>query len=179
MVSPQRAHDSLTKDYSMSKFEVFVITAEGPKPKRLQLEPEATCADLIAVAHLNGGAKAPEEIFLFLEDEDEPLPHSHKLRECKLPAKPFLHCHRCRHVAVTVYYNGAKEKRFAPSATVSKVLKWSVKEFGLTGQDAEDKVLRVDAKSQPLEPEVHIGSLAKHTTCSLNLYLTPLVLVEG
>ena len=84
----------------MSKFEVFVITSEGTKPKRLQLDPEATGADLIAAAQPNGGAKGTEEIFLFLEDEDEPLPHSHKLRECRLPAKPFLHCHRCRHVAI-------------------------------------------------------------------------------
>jgi hypothetical protein len=164
----------------VKKLEIFVITAEGPTPKRLELEAEATVADLIKSAHGNGEIKMLEEVMVFVEDEDEPLDHSRKLGDCGFREKPFIHCHRCRHIAVTVNYNGTlKEKKFSPSATVAKVLKWAVKEFGLKGQDAEDKVLRIDAQSQPLEPETHVGSLAKHSVCSLNLFLTPAVLVNG
>lgn len=164
----------------MKKLEIFVITAEGASPKRLQLEAEATVADLIKSTHGNGEIKMLEEVMVFVEDEDEPLDHSRKLGDCGLSGRPFLHCHRCRHIAVTVNYNGTlKEKKFAPSATVAKVLKWALKEFGLKGQDAEDKVLRIDAQSQPLEPETHVGSLVKHSMCSLNLFLTPSVLVNG
>lgn len=164
----------------MKKLEIFVITAKGPTPKRLQLDAEATVADLVKFAHGNGEIKTLGEVMVFVEDEDEPLDHSRKLVDCGLSERSFIHCHRCRHIAVTVNYNGTlKEKKFAPSVTVAKVLKWALKEFGLKGQDAEDKVLRIDAQSQPLEPETHVGSLAKHSECSLNLFLTPLVLVNG
>ena len=163
----------------MKTIEVFAYATGGLAPKRLQLDAEATVADLLKAVHPNGEIKPGEEILVFLEDEDEPLHHSRKLGECGAGAgRAFFHCHRCRHISVTVNYNGAKEKNFAPSATVARVLKWALKEFGLKGQDAEDKVLRADAKGQPLEPETHIGTLVSHT-CSLTLYLTPLVLVEG
>jgi hypothetical protein len=162
----------------VNKLEIFVCTAGGPTPKRLQLDSEGTVADLLKAALPDGEIKPGEEILVFLEDQDEPLHHSRKLGECGIGEKTFLHCHRCRHVSVTVNYNGAKEKKFPPSATVARVLRWALNEFGLKGQDAEDKVLRADAKGQPLEPDTHIGSLVTHS-CSLTLYLTPLVLVEG
>lgn len=177
--APKRAvRNKITKIGKMKTIEIFVTTVGAAAPKRLQLELEATVADLLKAAHANGEIEPGGEMLVFLEDEDEPLHHSRKLGDCAVQERAFIHCHKCRHISVTVNYNGTKEKKFAPSATVGRVLKWALKEFGLSGQDAEDKVLRTDAKGQPLEPGTHIGTLVARS-CSLALYLTPLVLVEG
>lgn len=161
----------------MRTFDIFVYTASGPAPRRLQLNADATVDELLKAAGTNGD---PGEELAFLENGDEPLDPSKKLVDCGIKEKSIVHCHRCRHVLVTVNYNGVtKQNQFPPSATVARVQKWAVKEFGLKGQDAEDKVLRTDANAQPLEPDTHIGSLTPPAVCSLSLYLTPLVLVEG
>jgi len=161
----------------MRTIDIFVYTASGVAPRRLQLDADATVDELLKAAKTNGD---PGDELAFLEDSDEPLDRTKKLVDCGIKEKSVVHCHRCRHVLVTVNYNGVtKQNRFPPSATVARVQKWAVKEFGLKGQDAEDKVLRTDANAQPLEPDTHIGTLTPASVCALNLYLTPLVLVEG
>src|SRR5579862_808629 len=102
----------------MKKREIFVFTAAGTAPKRLQLDLEASMADLLKAANPNGEPNQ-EEILVFLEDQDEPIDHSRKLKECGVGEKAFFHCHRCRHIAVTVNYNGTKERKFPPSGTVA------------------------------------------------------------
>lgn len=141
------------------------------------MSADSTVDELLKAAKTNGD---PGDELAFLEDSDEPLDRTKKLVDCGIKEKSIVHCHRCQHVMVTVNYNGTtKQNQFPPSATVARVQKWAVKEFGLKGQDAEDKVLRTDANAQPLEPDTHIGTLTPASVCSLNLYLTPLVLVEG
>ena len=167
---------AVTNKTNMKKLEIFAYTAAGVTPKRLQLDAEATVEDLLNAVKSNG--ELGDEL-VFLENEEEPLDRKSKLADCGIKEKSFIHCHRCRQVLVTVNYNGTQQKKFAPSATVARVLRWAIKEFNLKGQDAEDKVLRTSANGQPLDPDTHIGSLTQPGVCSLNLYLTPLVLVEG
>jgi len=96
-------------------------------------------------------------------------------------SKSHLHCHRCKKVHVKVNYNGQEiEKKFPPSKTVGKIFKWTIKEFGITEEDAADLVLRLGgANGQILDNTEHIGSFVTYPNCEVTLFLTPKVLIQG
>lgn len=163
-----------------SEFELYIHGPGTTDEKLVAISGDATVLDLIEAAKRAGVADHPE-LILLIEDEDEPLPLDARLCDCGVKHKGHLSCHTCRKIEVTVHFNGqAAQRKFAPGRKVKGVLKWALSEFGLGGVDAENKELRLGgADGLILQSQQHIGSFAGHPGCSLELYLTGIVEVQG
>ena len=160
----------------MKEIELYIHTAEHCNPKLIKIDEDATIEELLK-------RLAPDvhgELHLTIEGEEEPHERHRKLHECGIKHRKHVQCHRCRKIAVTVFYNGEQSLSFAPSATIEKVLHWVLQAFGLKGADALDKVLRLtDAPDEVLPESAHIGSYVKPPTCEVRLNLTGKVEVNG
>lgn len=152
------------------EIEIYVHTDGHHDPKLVKIQDDATVEDLLK-------SIAPEghhEFHLVIEDEEDAKEHHHRLCDCGIRHRQHVHCHRCRHVQVTVSFNGVDhDHQFTPAATIARVLEWALKKFKLTGQDAARKVLRItDRPNDTLPMEAHIGSYAKAPNCGVHLSLT-------
>jgi hypothetical protein len=162
------------------KIELYIHGPGTAEEKLVAISGEATVLDLIEAAKGAGVADGPE-LILVIEDEDDPLPMDARLCDCGVKHKGHLSCHTCRKVEVTVHFNGQEaQRKFAPGRKVKGVLKWALSEFRLAGVDAENKELRLGgAEGLILQSQQHIGSFAARPGCSLELYLTGIVEVQG
>lgn len=152
----------------------------------LTAKPDDTLA--VVVAQLNPTDGAGGELLVFLEDVDGPL-HVDALVEELLPLSadddvcgPLrLHVTRCRHIEVTVRFNGENAaRRFPPSATVERVRRWAARRaFHLSPRDAAEHVLQIQGTTMRPDRDVHIGTLAKGEICAVAFDLVPCKRVEG
>jgi hypothetical protein len=162
--------------------ELFVHTQNGVDPKLIKVSEESTVTEVLEIIVAAGGhgGKVEEEILVFTEDCDEPIEHHRKLSECEIRHRHHIHCHRCRKVEVSVFYNAEHRKAFSPGTTVKRVLEWAVKAFKLSPTDAADKILVLKGNpSEELPTDAHIGSFAAPHHCSVELCLTAPVEVQG
>jgi len=162
--------------------ELYVHAQNGADPKLVKASEESTITELLQIIATTGdlGGKVDEEIFVFTEDSDEPVEHHRKLSECEIRHRHHIHCHRCRKVQVSVFYNGEHHETFGPATTVKRVLKWAIKAFKLSPTDAADKILVLKGHgSEELPLDAHIGSFAQPHHCSVELSLTAPVEVQG
>ena len=85
------------------------------------------------------------DTLVFLEDRETPLDNHIVIFELVQSASANLHLHRCRHVEVTVRFNGKPATRkFPPSATIAHTKQWAaVKEFGMTEEEAGEHLLQI------------------------------------
>ena len=92
-----------------------------------------------------------------------------------------LHVTRCRHIEVTVRFNGEDAaRRFPPSATVERVRRWAARRaFHLSPRDAAEHVLQIQGTTIRPDRDVHIGTLTKGETCAVAFDLVPCKRVEG
>ena len=158
------------------EIEIYVHTSDHHEPKLVKISEESTVEDLLKVIAPEGHS----EVFLIVEGEDEPKEHHHKLSHCGIKHRRHVHCHRCRKIEVSVYFNREIKGQFSPSATIAQILKWALGKFELTGADATDKSLRLTEKpNEPLAETTHIGSLAKHPHCSVHLNLADSIKTNG
>ena len=159
--------------------ELYIHGAGTTEEKLVSVPEDATVKELIDVVKRVGFPDDPN-LVLLIEDEDEPLELSARLRDCGVKNKHHLSCHTCRKIAVTVSFNGVlNERKFPPSRKVKGVLKWALSELGLTGADAENKELRIGGVDGiVLQSQQHIGSFVKGS-CDLHLFLTAVVEVNG
>lgn len=156
------------------------LSGEG-NPTPVSVPHSTSPAALFAAAKQAGiiptDAKVADTL-LFLGDENEPVT-AERLKAAKERLR--IHCHRCRKIAVTVVFNlDKRSKEFQPGTDVQKVLKWALKEFKLTGADADNKELRDGgAAGQVLKEEAAIGSYAHYPKCEVTAYLVDIVQVQG
>ena len=118
---------------------------------------------------------------LFIEDEDEPVDETCLIIDRATEKGLKVHCHRCRHVEVTVTF-GRKvaEKRFSPSATVARVKRWAAeREFGMTPEEAGEHVLQIAGTPDRPAPGTHIGALTDGKVCGLAFDLVPDERING
>lgn len=145
----------------------------------IELEPDATFAILKArLAEKHG---VPHDALLFLEEEDEPLDETILVKDRATPKGLKVHIHRCRHVEVTVTFNGETvERRFSPSATVAHVKHWAAEhKFGMSKEDAGEHVLQIAGTHDRPAPGTHIGALTDGKVCGLAFDLVPDERVNG
>jgi hypothetical protein len=166
----------------MKKIELYVHSFNGVDPKLVTASEESTITELLEIIVASGGldGKVDEEILIFTEDCDEPVERHRKLSECEIRHRHHVHCHRCRKVQVSAFYNGEHHETFGPATTVKRVLKWAVSAFKLSPADAADKILVLkghDTEELPLD--AHIGSFTQPHHCSVELCLTAPVEVQG
>jgi hypothetical protein len=122
-----------------------------------------------------------EDIIIFLEDEDEPADEKKRVHHCAGPAGVKVHVHRCRHIAVSVTFNGETvTHKFPPSATIARVKKWAAEhKFGMTAEEAGEHVLQLKGTKDRPSASTHIGALVTHHKCELAFDLVPDERVQG
>ena len=162
------------------EIEIYLHVPGRTEEKIVRVPSISTVHDLMEAARRAGLAIGPETR-ISIEDEEEPLKGDTPLSDRGVKHKHHLHCHTCDKITVLIHFNGVpKEHRFAPGKKVKKVLNWAVEAFGLSGVDAENKELRQGTdEGNILQSLHHIGSYVKPGHCSLDLYLTPIVEVQG
>lgn len=155
-----------------------------------QIEGRREIQHLEAPAEHNFGAvkalliekhSLPAEMFLFLEDADEPVDELIVVHERMGSHGVKAHLHRCRHVKVSVIFNGETvEHRFGPSATVAWIKRWAAEDkFGMTPEEAGEHVLQIAGTHDRPAPSTHIGALTACPHCQVIFDLVPDQRVNG
>jgi hypothetical protein len=164
----------------MDKFQIYVHGENARDPKLIELEENASIKDILKKYHQEfPDAGSPDEIEIFLEDDDAPIQKHHCTEEAGIKKRSHIHCHRCKKVVVTIVYNGDdKSFHFAPSATAKKILKKAIGAFNIHEEDANDYLLKLDDKTI-LQPSDHIGSFSVFPKCDVKLFLTPTKPIQG
>jgi hypothetical protein len=151
----------------------------------LEAKPDDTLANTVSKIDLPG---EKEGRLLFLEDIDGAI-DGHAVIEELLPLAPDddatgplrIHVSHCRHVEVSVRFNGETEKRrFTPSATVERVRRWATRRaFHLSPRDAAEHVLQLQGTTTRPDRDVHVGTLTHGHSCAVAFDLVPCQRVEG
>ncbi len=114
------------------------------------------------------------------EDVHEPADAAITLAGLGIHRSGHVHCHRCHHVAVTVYYkNHEVRRRFSPATTVAAVTAWARHRFKLADADAEKLILQICDSDRRPRPEEHLGELVHAPDCRLCFDLVPEQKIEG
>lgn len=151
----------------MKTIDLFYQGEGVGETEHLEIDPDTTFADLKArLLEKHGGAA---DALLFVEDEDDPLDEKQKVKDRAGGKGLKLHLNRCRHVEVSVTYNGETiERKFAPGATVARVKRWAAeRKFGMTDEEAGEHVLQIAGTHERPAPGTHIGALAERKSCAL------------
>ena len=121
------------------------------------------------------------EVFLFLENGDEVVEGIVCISEHARSSSLKVHLHRCRHIEVTVAFNGqVVEHRFSPAATVAKVKHWAAEhKFGMTPEEAGEHVLQIAGSHDRPAPGTHIGALIDGRVCGIAFDLVPDERING
>jgi hypothetical protein len=163
----------------MTSIDVFYQGEGISEIAHFELDPDATFAILkTRLIEKHGVAHGA---LLFLEDEDEPLDEAALVMHSGAGKGLKVHIHRCRHIEVTVTFNGETvERRFPPSATVARVKRWAAEEkFGMSDDEAGEHVLQMAGTHDRPAPGTHIGSLTDGKVCGLAFDLVPDERVNG
>lgn len=123
------------------------------------------------------GAVPAEELFFFIEDNDDE--HPFDMLEV-IPDGLRVHLHRLKGIEVIVRYAGRDVRRpFRPSATVGRVKNWSTHELGILPSDATELMLQVAGTDNRPDPDVHIGKLVTFPQHRLTFDLVPSPRING
>lgn len=171
----------------MKAIEVLIQGAGIPEI----LVASATPADSVVrvLAALERPIALDGEILIFSEDVqgaldpetpvEELLPMGADEEAIAVPVR--LHVTKCRHVEVSVRFNGEHAKRrFAPGATIGRVHHWAARRaFGLSLRDAAEHVLQIGGSDKRPDRDVHVGTLTGGGVCAVEFDLVPRKRVEG
>ena len=151
----------------MKTIELFYQGEGVAEIEHIEIDPDSTFAELKACLLAKHGG-APDAL-LFAEDEDDPLDDAAKVRDKAGGKGLTLHLNRCRHIEVSITFNGETvERKFAPGATVARVKRWAAeRKFGMTDEEAGEHVLQIAGTHERPAPGTHIGVLANRKTCGL------------
>lgn len=165
----------------MKEIEVYLHGVRD-KVELIRVPEDSSVTDILTIAKNAGliGDTPDDTMDLFIGDSEDPANKEQRLHHLGVKERAHLICHHCKKIEVYVSYNGGiKTEHFPPTAKVGTVLKWALRAFGLSGNDAAHMVLRIESTQNDLANDVRIGSLVLYSHCSLKLYLTPRVRVEG
>jgi hypothetical protein len=163
----------------MELVDIFYQIEGRREVQHLEAPPEHTFGAVKTLLIERHGL--PAQMFLFLEDADEPLDELVVVREHISSHGVKAHLHRCRHIKASVIYNGETvEHRFGPSATVARIKRWAAEgKFGMTPEEAGEHVLQIAGTHDRPVPSTHIGALATCPDCQVVFDLVPDQRVNG
>ena len=165
------------------KIKIYLHSENQKKPKLVEIDEDSQIKDIaeenVETSIIEGDAQSA--IKAHLEDEDEIQDKEDTVKDSKIKDKGHIHCHRCSDIKVTFSYNGTlMEESFKPSATAKRILKVAADLLGIDPKDAVDLVLRIGSdKGEELQDRDHIGSFAKYPECSIKLFTTAVVNIQG
>jgi len=163
----------------MTSIDVF-YQGEGIREiAHFEAKPDHSFAAIkIAIIEKHGLDK---ETFIFLEDRDEPMDENCRAGDYAGQAVIKAHLHRCRHVEVTVTFNGETvHHRFGPGSTVARVKTWAAEhKFGMTPQEAGEHVLQIVGTQDRPDPGTHLGAIVSCPVCKVAFDLVPNERVNG
>jgi hypothetical protein len=156
--------------------EVLIYVEDAKSAHVHRCSGETTYAVLFE--RLRDGGLLLEKMIVYEENEDEPVDRGHPVGHHGHHRR-ILHAHRCKHIDVTVVYLQPLKHEFRPGKTIHAVLDWALDH--IPGIDKNKKwCLRLDnAEGTKPAGDTHIGKLAVHSKCSLELYLTEDVKPKG
>ena len=163
----------------MASIDIF-YQGEGVRDvEHIEVGPEHTFGALKALLIEKHGLAA--EVFIFLEDCDDPIDELIVVCERAGPAGVKAHVHRCRNVEVAVTLNSQTvHHRFGPGTTVARVKQWAaVHKFKMTEAEAGEHVLQIAGTHDRPAPGTHLGSLSACPKCLVDFYLVPDQRVNG
>jgi hypothetical protein len=171
----------------MRPIDIFVQGGEIAEVLVGRAAPIHSLAEVLA--NLERPVPQEDGLLIFVEDMHAPLDPETIVEEL-LPlsandeaiiAPLRLHVSRCRHVEVSVRFNGERaNRRFAPGATIGRIHHWAARRaFGLSPRDAAEHVLQIHGTQTRPDRDVHIGTLTSGTTCAVAFDLVPRKRVEG
>jgi hypothetical protein len=164
----------------MNKNQIYVHGENNREPKLIEISEKISEVEIIEIYKDEFDAKHHEEVIeIFLEDEETlPFKNGHGPQH-EFKKRSHIHCHRCKKITVTVFYNGDdKPVQFPPSVTAKVILKKAVSLFGIKEEDSSEYLLKLE-DATILQPSDHIGSFAAYPQCQVKLFLTPTKPVQG
>ena len=123
-------HACTTRPMMAGEARGIIVTIEtAPELIEVTLDPGERAAILIARAA--GGAGLPEEVFVSVDNNDEPLDMTMKL-DGGYPHHRWHHTDRHRRVQVTIHYHQTSHtKVFSPAARIERVPLWAIAVLGI------------------------------------------------
>lgn len=140
----------------------------------LEIAPDADINDVIEIIKARALVILQEgqQLFLFVENAEEPLPYDGRLDKLSVHHGYRVHAHHCRHIDVTVEDGGVtKTRAFSPASAVGSVKRWAVEAFC---HSADAFALELKGENGHLSDGEHIGVFAHN--CDLCLELIPMEL---
>jgi len=131
---------------------VYVHDSEGKRV--VEADEDASLIEVVGVVG---------DVQVWAEDADEPLAADATVAVLADRDVAAVHVGNGQ-ITVTVTYNGqTKSESFGPGTKVDKVLDWAVgaRGFNIPEGDRDDLVLRAKGSLEGLDPDTHIGTLAK------------------
>ena len=159
------------------KVQIFLQSELLGDVEVVEVESKGGHAALRAACLENINRQPDEEVFIFVEDEDD----EHALEKLEeIPDGLRVQLHRLKGIDVIVRYAGREVRRsFRPSATVGRVKKWATHEMGVAPSDAAEIMLQISGTDNRPDTDIHIGTLVKAPKRTLEFDLVPSPRVNG
>lgn len=113
------------------------------------------------------------------EDAHEPADLGLTLEQLGIKKHTHVHTRAHRRIAVTVYFNGQKQHRFSPAATVATVTAWAKVKFHVDPASSGDLVLALKPSGVHPRPDQHLGELLQSGSHELEFDLVREVTPQG
>src|SRR5687767_1003824 len=115
----------------MKELQIYEHGENNKEPQIITVDERSTVQDII-----NEYAKkfntAAGEVNLFLQDEDDAKEKGTHADAVGIKKRNHVHCHRCRKIKVTVFFNGDdKNIDVPPSFTAKNLIKKIFQLFGI------------------------------------------------
>lgn len=169
----------------MNKLEVF-IHSEAKTPRAVEAMPGETIQQVLERADVT----LDTDTAVFVgehagclttlgeedgrEDSHHPVNPHDPIESAGVKHGEHVHCHRCRHIEISVNYGGrTKHHGFSPATTVAVATRWAKSKFSLTDTDAITFVLQFCNCERRPRANQHLGELTKFPECKLCFDLVP------
>ena len=162
----------------MTNIEVFFTAEHIPQVSSIEVDVKHTIAAVLAEIRRRHGGE--EGLLVFLEDADDPIEVTVLVDELAKRGPLKVHLHRCRHVEVSVTYNGRTVKHaFAPGATIARIKRWAAEKLDIKPGDATELLLQIHGTTERPSLSTHVGTLVKCPHCAIAFDLVTNVRVNG